>query len=114
MTIYGWLMAWACEDWIELAIKQALNLVDELILIIGAFHPYFLRIGDKTLEKAKKYLNNNKIRLFDTMIDPKNNADQNRAATANQILQVYDHFEDGDILWILYLSITILCRLFII
>ncbi len=94
-------MAWACEDWIELAIEQTLNLVDELILIIGAFHPYFLRIGDNTLKKAKKYLNNNKIRFFNSIIDQKKNADQNRATTANHMLQSYDHFKEGDVIWIL-------------
>ena len=94
-------MAWACEDWIEYAIEQALNLVDVLILVIGAFHPYFKKIEDKTYEKAKKYLNDKEIKFYHTIVDPQKNADQNRAATANYIFQDNDYFEIGDIIWIL-------------
>jgi len=94
-------MAWACEDWIELAIEQGLELVDELIIAIGAFHPYFKKIEDRTYMKAKKYFNNKKIKIVETLCNPKNNADQNRAATANYILKESGLIEVGDVVWTL-------------
>ncbi len=100
MKIIGFLTAWACEDWIELTIQQALSIVDELIISIGAFHKYFNTIKDKTSERAKKYLNNKKVKFVQTICNPKNTPDQNKAATLNEMLKASENVDVGNILWI--------------
>ena len=101
MKIIGLLTAWACEDWIELSIKQALELVDELIIAIGAFDDYFKKIEDKTLQRAKKYFDNDKIKVIETTNNPSFSKSENKCATLNHMIQVSDHIQKGNILWIL-------------
>jgi len=101
MKIIGFLTAWACEDWIEYSIKQALGLVDELIIAIGAFHKHFKKIEDNTYEIAKKYLKNKKIKVIQTVCEKKNTPDLNKCATLNKMLQVSENIEVGNVIWIL-------------
>ena len=71
MKIIGVLVAWAAEDWIEYCIKQITEIVDELLILIIPFNKYFKKLEDKTLEKAKKYVDNKKIKLFQHELNQK-------------------------------------------
>ncbi|MFX0073331.1 MAG: hypothetical protein ACFFAO_19815 [Candidatus Hermodarchaeota archaeon] len=101
MKIIGLLTAWACEDWIEYSIQQALELVDELLISIGPHDKYLKRIKDSTNEKAQKYLNNNKIKFFETICDKNYAADENKCATLNKMIQESNNIAIGNVLWIL-------------
>ena len=101
MKIIGLLTAWASEDWIEYSIQQALDLVDELIISIGAHNKYFKMIEDKTDEKAKKYLTNKKIKVVQAVSGPSNDPDKNKCATLNRMLHVSENIEIGNLIWIL-------------
>lgn len=100
MKIIGLLTAWACEDWIELSIRQALALVDELIIAIGAYDKYFRRIEDQTYDNAKKYLNHEKIKIVSTVNIPNVTRKQNRAETFNQMLKASENIRKDNLLWI--------------
>ena len=101
MKIIGLLTAWACEDWIELAIEQALDIVDELIISIGVFDENFKKIEDNTFNRAKKYFNNDKLKLVDTICNSKDIRRNNRCATLNNMLRASDNIEIGNLIWIL-------------
>ncbi len=101
MKIIGLLTAWACEDWIEISIKQALDLVDELIIAIGAYDKYFQRIEDKTYDIARKYLNHKKIKVVSIVRNPALSRKQNRAETFNHMLKASENIKKGNLLWIL-------------
>ncbi len=100
MKIIGLLSAWACEDWIDLAITQALDLVDELIISIGYYHKFFKAIEDKTINKVKKHLNNEKIKIVETYCDKNNSKVENRRRTLNLMLEASDNIEVGNIIWL--------------
>ncbi len=101
MKTIGLFTAWACEDWIEYSIDQALQLVDELIISIGAFSPYFKGIEDRTFEKAQKYLKNEKVKFIPAICDPKKNVDGNKCSTLNKMLEVSQNIEKNNVIWIL-------------
>ncbi|MHA1491063.1 MAG: class I SAM-dependent methyltransferase [Promethearchaeota archaeon] len=101
MKIIGLLTAWASEDWIGFSIKQALELVDELIISIGPHNKYFKEIEDKTLEISKQYFNHNKVKVVKTVCNSFNNPDQNKCATLNRMLKESENIEIGNIIWIL-------------
>ncbi len=99
MEIIGILMAWAAEDWIEYAIKQALSLVDELLISIGPFHSFYKLLEDDTYKRAKKYLTNPKVKFVEMSCNPKLIPDQNRSVTANRMLKVSDYIKPGNVIW---------------
>ncbi len=101
MKIIGLLSAWASEDWIQYSIEQALGLVDELIISIGPYNEYFKMIGDKTFEKASKYFDNKKIKFVNTICLSNKKISHNRCATLNQMLQVSENVEIGNLIWLL-------------
>lgn len=104
MKIIGLLTAWASEDWIECSIQQALDLVDELIISIGAHNKYFKMIEDKTEEKVQKYLTNKKIKVVQAVSGPSNDPDKNKCTTLNRMLHISDNIEIGNLIWILDLD----------
>jgi len=101
MKIIGLLTAWASEDWIEYSIKQALELVDELMISIGPHNKYFRKIEDNTFENSKKFFNNKKLKFIETICAPSNTPDQNKCATLNRMLKESENIEIGNLLWIL-------------
>ena len=104
MKIIGLLTAWACEDWIEYSIKQALEIVDELIISIGPYNKFFKKIADKTLNIALKYKDNNKIKFVPTVYITKElrrTYSRNRCATLNQMLKKSDNNKEGNVIWLL-------------
>ncbi len=101
MKIIGLLTAWAAEDWIEYSIKQALTLVDELILSIGPFDNYLEEIKDNTLKIAQKYSNHRKVKIVKTVHSPFNTLNQNKCVNLNRMLKVSENIEVGNIIWIL-------------
>ena len=99
MEIIGILMAWAAEDWIEYAMKQALSLVDELLVAIGPFHPFYKLLEDDTYKRAKKFFLNPKVKVVEMSCNPNLTPDQNRSVTANRMLKVSDNIKPGNIIW---------------
>jgi len=53
--LIGVLTGWACEEWIEPAIKQAIKYCDEVFVCIGAHSDNLLKFEDRTAEIAYKY-----------------------------------------------------------
>lgn len=101
MKIIGFFTAWACEDWIEYSIKQAIELVDELIVCISPHSKYFERIKDNTFIIAKKHLNNSKVKLLRHNYDSNKTADENKCDILNKMLQISENIEKGNLIWIL-------------
>ncbi|MHA1293751.1 MAG: hypothetical protein ACTSQJ_13920, partial [Promethearchaeota archaeon] len=101
MKIIGLLTAWACEDWIKFSIEQALNLVDELIISIGAFDKYFKIIEDNTFKIARRYSNNPKVKFIETICNLKETRKNNRCATLNRMLKASVNIKTGNLIWIL-------------
>jgi len=101
MKIIGLMPAWACEDWIEYAIKQALDIVDELIISIGAYNQYFNKLEDNTYNFAKKYFNDKKVKYVKSFYDPLRDERENNCRNTNRMLQASDNIEIGNIIWLL-------------
>lgn len=98
MKILGLLTAWYVEDWIELAIQQALELCDEVVVSVGSNTDELLELQDQTLELAKKY--DNQVSFVPTVND--GYITTGRCKTLNDMLTSSELFEPGN--WIFMLD----------
>ena len=100
MKLVGLLCCFVMEDWIEMSIRQGVEMVDELIVAIGPFNDFFLKLADKTEEIAEKFKGHEKIKFVNTVNHPLNSRKENRCATLNKMMLAAD-LEIGDVIWIL-------------
>jgi len=104
--IIGIICAWACENYIGLAIEQALAICDEVIVNVSAHSEVLEKYKDRTYNIAKYYelglrsSTNRKIKFIDVNYDKSNHA-LIKAALLNYMLTKSDIFEPGNWIWIL-------------
>lgn len=95
--IMGFIIAWAAEDWIRPAIKQALEYCDEVLVAIVAFNPELNKFADSTYNICKEYRD---IKLLD--FKPTNQyASQVKSETLNFMLKNSALHIVGNWIWIL-------------
>ena len=87
--------AWGCEHWIEVALKQAISMCDEVLVSVGAHSISLEKFEDGTLDLCKNY----PVSLVDVVF--KNNHSTTKAATMNSMLQYSELYEEGNWIWLL-------------
>lgn len=97
MKIIGIIIAWACEDWITLAIRQAKELCDEVFVIISPHSKELENFRDNTYNIAKSF---NNIRLYDLLNDVDNHSAA-KASLLNAVLERSKYFKENNWIWIL-------------
>jgi len=93
--IIGLICAFAAEDWIELAIEQALEYTDDVILNIGAYTKAVAQNEDRTLEKAMKY--KKYVTFVDATVSGKHWT--SKAPTLNAMMHSSKYFDVDNWVW---------------
>jgi len=95
----GLICAWGVENWIELAITQALSFCDEVIVSVGAHCEGVKKYEDKTLEICKSF--GDKIKLVGVEYTGQHNT--TKAYTMNAMLKSSEIFDVGN--WVFLLDV---------
>lgn len=85
----GIICTWGNEDWIELAINQALSFCDEVIVSVGPHCTQVIKYEDRTLEICKRF--GSRIKLVPVIYTGSHNT--TKAATMNAMLKSSEYFE---------------------
>ena len=97
MKIIGLMMVWRAETWVDLSIKQALELCDEVIISISPPRGELYHYQDKTEEIVLRHSGRVKI------VEPKfgRSISETRAATLNKMLRTADYLSVDNWVWLL-------------
>jgi hypothetical protein len=94
--IIGLISAWGDEDWINLAIEQALYACDDVVVNVGPYASNMIKFEDSTLEKCKAW--GNKIRLITSKSTGRH--DTSKANTLNEMMVSSPYFSIGSWIWL--------------
>lgn len=97
MKIIGIITAWGNEDWIEAAIKQGLNLCDELHVCVTAHSDRMLKYEDETYNIVKRY--ESEIKLLE--YNKRSFHAPTKADILNTCMLSSEYFKEGNWIWIL-------------
>lgn len=95
--IIGLVRAWAVEDWIRPAIRQALEYCDDVAVIVAPFHHKLKKFADATYDICKEYRD---IRLIDFKTSEQY-VGPAMAEALNRMLQTSPLHAVGNWIWIL-------------
>ncbi len=98
MKFVGLICAWGVENWIKLAITQALKICDEVIVSIGAHCEQVKKYEDNTIEICQQFKN---IKLIPTVYTGHHNT--TKAATMNAMLKSSENFKINN--WVFLLDV---------
>src|SRR5579872_640835 len=95
----GLICAWGVEDWIKLAITQAINFCDEVIVSVGPHCNQVEKYEDKTFEICKSF--ENQIKLEPVIYTGNHNT--TKAKTMSAMLKNSAFFNPGN--WVILLDV---------